>query len=52
MFSGIRYRDIKGQDKEEFYLFIESMANATYINFENIKDFESIKVSHILPPSS
>lgn len=48
-FSWNRYRDIKGQDKDEFYLFIESMANATYINFENIREFESIKVSDVIP---
>lgn len=39
------YRGIIGKDKEEFYLFVESMANATYINFENIREFDSIKVS-------
>lgn len=52
IFFGIRYRDIIGKDKEEFYLFVESMANATYINFENIREFESIKVSVKTPPSS
>lgn len=40
-----RYNHIQGTDKNEFYMFIESLANATYSNFENIKDFPSIDVS-------
>ncbi|KAG4065923.1 hypothetical protein HA402_008919 [Bradysia odoriphaga] len=35
---------IQGTDKSEFYQFIESLANSTYTNFENIKDFPSIEV--------
>lgn len=35
---------IDGQMKDEFYQFIESMANATYDSFELIKDFESVDV--------
>lgn len=35
---------IIGIEKTEFYEFIESMANATYESFHQIKDYESIEV--------
>lgn len=35
---------ITGQEKTEFYEFIESMANATYETFHQIKIYNSIKV--------
>lgn len=51
-----KYCDVKGimgQEKVEFHEFIESMANATYETFHQIKDYDSIKVSfyHFLPSS-
>lgn len=36
---------IIGTDKEEFYKFIESMANATYETFHLIEDFKSVEVN-------
>lgn len=39
-----RWRGIDGTDKIEFYQFIESMANATYHTFEQIKDYKSVEV--------
>lgn len=36
--------NIEGKNKEEFYQFIESLANSTYNNFNNIKDFKSVEV--------
>lgn len=36
--------NIDGQEKEEFYEFILSLANSTYINFNNIKNFSSVDV--------
>lgn len=38
---------IKGRDKMEFSEFIESMANASYDTFDQIKDCNSIKVPPI-----
>lgn len=38
---------ISGKDKDEFYQFIETMANASYETFHLIKDFESVEVSRI-----
>lgn len=35
---------ITGSDKEEFYAFIESMANATYESFHLINASKSIEV--------
>ena len=29
------------QDREELFAFLESLANSTYINFQNIKNFSS-----------
>lgn len=37
-------KGIEGQDKLEFYQFLDSMANATYGNFHEIKVFPSIEV--------
>lgn len=37
-------RGISGQDKEEFYEFIETMANATYDSFGLITNHSSIQV--------
>lgn len=36
---------IEGRDKTEFADFIESMANASYNTFHQIKDYKSIEVS-------
>lgn len=36
---------LNGTRKSEFNKFIESMANATYETFDQIKDFESIEVN-------
>lgn len=40
-------RSIDGKDKIEFYEFLESMANATYHTFHQIKNHSSIEV-HIV----
>lgn len=37
-------KNIEGTEKLEFYQFIESLANSTYTNFEDIKDFPSTEV--------
>lgn len=36
---------IEGQAKEEFYNFIESLANATYDSFDLIKEYSSVEVN-------
>lgn len=37
---------IEGQSKQEFFEFMESMANATYENFHLIKDYQSVEVNY------
>lgn len=41
--------NISGSDKDEFYLFIESMANATYESFHLINASKSIEKLNIKP---
>lgn len=41
-------KQIEGQLKQEFYEFIESMANASYETFNDIKNFSSIEVSKLI----
>lgn len=37
--------NITGKTKDEFFKFIESLANSTYINFEDIEEYPSVDVS-------
>lgn len=36
---------ITGKTKDEFFKFVESLANSTYINFEHIEEYPSVDVS-------
>jgi acid-sensing ion channel, other len=38
--NDFRRNGIKNEEKEEFFYFLESLANATYINFQNINNTE------------
>ncbi|CAD7086027.1 unnamed protein product [Hermetia illucens] len=42
-------RNISGQLKTELFQFLESLANSTYENFEDIKEFKSIEQMNIDP---
>lgn len=41
-------RNIVGQQKIEFFEFIESLANASYESFQLIKYYESLDVNHFV----
>lgn len=40
-------RGIDGEDKDQFYDFLESMANATYDTFHQIKNYSSVEVRSV-----
>lgn len=37
-----RVNKLRGREKTEFWDFLENLANATYINFQNIPEYDSI----------
>lgn len=38
------YPNLSDGEREDFYTFLESLANSTYFNFENIKEFPVVEV--------